>query len=222
MLPADQIMKRVRGFALTPEPVVRKTIALTRHVLNCEVEGDFVECGVFAGVQVGAMALAAAHHPALADRKFHLFDSFTGIPEAGPNDTEQPGIGPVSGGAGRLVSTGVSACSRHLVEQNLRSWGIRPARMVFHEGWFQYTVPEWPKGKKIALLRLDGDLYASTLVCFEYLYPELSDGGVCIVDDCNLAGCLRAVSDYFGGDPPERSAIPGGDGCEWWVKAQSC
>ena len=216
---AEEIVKRVQDRGLATIPVYYNTYEVTRDVLDREVPGDFVECGVFAGVQVGIMALAAADHPALGSRLFHLFDSFEGIPMAGPRDKEQPGVGPLTKkGTGELRSSGVSVCSREHVEDHLRSWGISEERLRWHEGWFQQTTKNWPKDTQIALLRLDGDLYESTLVCLKNLYPALSSGGVCVVDDCNLSGCAKAVEDYFEGAPPKRTPVIGGAGCEWWIK----
>jgi len=216
----EQAVERVRHAGLVPMPVYSNTFDLARDVLDRDVPGDFAECGVFAGAQVALMALAAEGHPNLRGRRFHLFDSFEGIPMAGPQDTEQPGVGPVENGSGELVTSGVSACSMKSVQVNMARWGVDRSRLVYHEGWFQDTVPHrWHVGRSIALLRLDGDLYDSTFVCLRHLYPHLSDGGICIVDDCNLAGCLRAVEDYFGGKPPERAVVPDGGGCEWWIKA---
>ena len=46
------------------------------------------------------------------------------------------------------------------------------------------------------MLRLDGDLYESTIQALDALYPKLSPGGFCIIDDYNLEGCRKAVADY--------------------------
>jgi O-methyltransferase len=67
--------------------------------------------------------------------------------------------------------------------------------LVYHEGLFEDTVPN-ADIKEIAFLRLDGDLYSSTKVCMEHLYPKLVRGGWFCVDDFNLSGCRKAVLDY--------------------------
>ena len=215
----SSIVEKVKYSGLVPMPVYYNTLEATLYVLDMDIPGDFVECGVFAGAQVGVMALASAGHRNARDRKFHLFDSFEGIPEAGPRDNEQPGIGPLPGGGeGRLVTSGVSACSVEQVQGHMERWGVDGSRLVYWEGWFQDTVKDWPCDKPISLLRLDGDLYESTMVCLEHLYPRLSRGGICIADDCTLKGCAEAMRDYFSGEPPKRIPVPGGDGCEWWRK----
>jgi len=69
---------------------------------------------------------------------------------------------------------------------------------MFHVEWFQDTVPEAaPKIGSIALLRLEGDLYDSTLICLRNLYPLVIKGGFVIIDDWGMVGCRRACQDYF-------------------------
>jgi O-methyltransferase len=125
----------------------------------------------------------------------HLFDSFEGIPEAGPNDDETI-TGCIGVGQDRLVSTGISSCSVEQVKAHMNEWGIDPHRLEYHVGWFQDTVPV-AKINKIAILRLDGDLYSSTKVCLDHLYHLVSPGGYIIFDDYPLTGCRKAVDEYL-------------------------
>ena len=74
------------------------------------------------------------------------------------------------------------------------SWGLKNFSLI--KGWFQDTVPTWEE-RPIAVLRLDGDLYESTKICLEYLYPMLSKGGILIIDDWDLSGCVQAFDEYF-------------------------
>lgn len=212
-----QIVDKVMNNALTPPPVYHHTYAMTKRVLGNGVPGDFVECGVYRGAQVAIMALAKMElDPDGPPRKFHLFDSFEGIPEAGPEDDQQPGIGPKAPGAtGKLVSSGHSVCSLEGVQRLMERWGVPQEILRYHKGWFQNTVPLWD-GSGIALLRLDGDLYASTLVCLEHLYPCVRPGGIVIIDDYNLAGCRKAVADYFG--EIKLTTVKDGNGAVWFEK----
>jgi len=124
------------------------------------------------------------------DRRVHLFDSFEGIPVAGEQDEELKG-----------KPAGISACSAEDVRSNMLRWKIDPDLLVFHIGLFADTVPAsvnrslpaWQTIERIAFLRLDGDLYRSTKVCMEHLYPKLSRGGWMCVDDYNLGGARQAV-----------------------------
>lgn len=210
----EQAGRAVLGTAAT----LAFTRDVTRRLLEEGVPGDLVECGVAAGAHPAVMAavLAEARDPR---RSVHLYDSFEGIPHAGPED-DATILGCIGGPQdGALVSTGVSAQSERQVRENLVSWGVPIARCLFHAGWFQVTVSaEDPRC--IALLRLDGDLYESTRVCLEALYPRVSTGGVVIVDDWLLTGCRRAVVRYLEarGELADIRAIEGGQGPIWWTK----
>lgn len=168
-----------------------------KYIADAKVPGAVVECGVAKGAQIGMMSRAL--RDANDARRFHLFDSFEGIPMAGPKDTEQPGIGAIQHDVNaplceRLKSSGVSSCSAEQVAENLRKWGC-VGDFQYHEGWFQDTVPDF--AEPIALLRLDGDLYESTMVCLEYLYPLVALGGLVVIDDYALGGCATAVNEYL-------------------------
>jgi len=177
--------------ALSSSATLEATYELARMTLERGVPGDFVECGVFAGVQCAAMAKSLMDY-GVTDRRVHMFDTFAGIPQAGPKDTEFLAAG---------HSAGLSACSMGQVQDYMHMWGIDPALLVFHGGLFQDTVPR-ADIDRIALLRLDGDLYESTKVCIEHFYPKLSPGGWCIADDFALAGCRAAIAETIGFPAP--------------------
>jgi O-methyltransferase len=166
-----------------------------KQLIEERIEGDFVECGVYAGAQCAAMAKAIIEEPEWDGRRIHLFDSFSGIPAAGPEDLEYLKAGHMAG---------LSACSLEQVKANMAAWGIPSKMLVYHPGMFEGTVPRSIRigtvGPKIALLRLDGDLYRSTKVCIENLYPLLSQGGICIADDYALSGCRLAVDEFMQGN----------------------
>ncbi|MGH8399231.1 MAG: TylF/MycF/NovP-related O-methyltransferase, partial [Gammaproteobacteria bacterium] len=69
-------------------------------------------------------------------------------------------------------------------------------RVIFLAGWFKDTLPAAPIDS-ISVLRLDGDLYESTIQVLEALYPRLSVNGFCIIDDYHaIDACRQAVADY--------------------------
>lgn len=156
------------------------------------IQGDFVECGVACGNNLAAMCLAGGHGIG--------FDSFEGIPWAGEHDTEQPGIGRKDVSKhGILESSGVTVHDIEDVKKNFERWGLTNYELV--KGWFQDTViHDDRRPYLISVLRLDGDLYESTKICLEYLYPRLSKGGILIIDDWQLEGCQKAFYDYFNYD----------------------
>ena len=183
-----------------------QTIELTyqacQDVIKRNVEGVFVECGIAAGNNFAAMCLAGRHG--------YGFDSFEGIPWAGPKDTEQPGIGnktvelewingiPVKSYIGggfvdNTISSGVTVHTMDNVMKDMEKYGIKNYSLI--KGWFINTLPTW--NLPISVLRLDGDLYSSTYESLTYLWPHLSEGGILIVDDWNLEGCRLAFDEYF-------------------------
>jgi hypothetical protein len=165
-------------------------------------DGVFVECGVAAGAQVIAMASGAP------DKTIYAFDSFEGIPLPSNKDDQYPGIrkmdareqrGLPNPGSPSLVSTGATAYTVEQFWNNINQSQIEKKNIIAVQGWFEETVPVWAKHiKTIAILRLDGDLYNSTIVCLEHLYPKLIEGGILIIDDWQLPGCRQALFDYFG------------------------
>ncbi len=217
----DSFLKMLCGHTLGHYETLRATYDIAAALIANRVPGDFVECGVYAGGEVAAMALAIMNDRCTARlaeltnagvskimRRVHLFDSFQGMPQAGPEDTEFLAAG---------NKPGEACVSLEGVQANMRKWGIPDELLVYHPGWFADTVPmtktwEHPgTGEsvyktdgpwQIALLRLDGDLYESTKVCLEHLYPRLVRGGACILDDYPLSGCRKAFHEVVGYPQP--------------------
>jgi len=123
------------------------------------------------------------------DRKVFVADSFQGLPEP---DAEKY---PLDKGDTHHLFDSVLAVSDAQVRRNFEKYGLWDDSVVFLKGWFKDTLPTAPI-KQLAILRLDGDMYSSTIEVLETLYPKLSKGGFCIIDDYALAGCRKAVDDY--------------------------
>jgi O-methyltransferase len=82
------------------------------------------------------------------------------------------------------------------VRANFQRYGLLDDRVRFLPGWFKDTLSDAPI-ERIAVLRLDGDLYESTIQALDGLYSRLSPGGFCIIDDYHaIEGCKKAVTDY--------------------------
>jgi hypothetical protein len=172
------------------------------------IQGDIVECGVWNGGCVGLMALANLKVPG-PKRRFHLFDSFKGLPQPSSHDVEiaatfrrqHPNIPLQDEGNSELMP--IEACvgySQPVVEDFLvQHLGINRKDLEFHVGWFQDTVPCASKTiKDIALLRLDGDWYESTKISLEGLYEKVVKNGYIIIDDYGtFSGCATAIDDFF-------------------------
>jgi O-methyltransferase len=160
-------------------------------VITEDVPGDLVECGVWRG---GACILMRAVLAAYDDdeRCVWLADSFAGVP---PPDADNY----IADANLRLdLSADVLAVSEADVKANFERYGLLDDRVRFLSGWFKDTLPIAPINR-ISLLRLDGDLYESTIQALDALYPRLSPGGFCIIDDYHaIEACRKAVTDYRG------------------------
>lgn len=156
-------------------------------VIRDGVEGDLIETGVWRGGACILMrAILAAY--GIKDRKVYVADSFEGLPRPDPEKC------PVDKGDTHYIRTWL-AVSRDEVEDNFRRFGLLDDQVVFLKGWFKDTLPSAPM-KKLAILRLDGDMYGSTMDALTNLYPKLSEGGFCIIDDYALPRCRKAVDDF--------------------------
>ena len=153
------------------------------------IAGDLIETGVWRG---GASIFMCGVLKANGDltRIVWLADSFEGLPKA------QPGVWK-DDERGRLSDFGTTlAVSLEDVRANFERYGLLDDRVRFLKGWFKDTLPSAPI-EKLSLLRLDGDMYESTIDALDALYPKLSPGGFCIVDDyVSHSGARQAVDDY--------------------------
>jgi O-methyltransferase len=159
-----------------------------RQVLADDVPGDLVETGVWRG---GCSILMRGVLEALGDqhRKVWACDSFEGLPPPNaadfPDDTGDP-----------HHTYDELAVSVEQVRRNFARYGLLDDRVQFLKGFFKDSLPTAPIDQ-VAVLRLDGDMYESTIQALEPLYPKLSKGGFCIVDDYHaVPACQRAVDDY--------------------------
>lgn len=179
------------------EETLNFTYKVSNDLIKQNIEGCFIECGVAAGSQIGAMKQAIMDNK--SDKIIYGFDSFEGIPFATKNDTEQPGIGKIDKTKlGILETTGISSHSVESVMENFKLWKLSLNNVFLIKGWFQDTIKDKSKEiDKIALLRLDGDLYESTKIPLEHLFKKVVKGGYVIIDDWNLAGCRKAVLKYI-------------------------
>jgi O-methyltransferase len=164
--------------------------ALIADLLRRDVPGDLVETGVWRG---GACIFMRGVLKALGDssRRVWACDSFTGLPRSDPA-TFRADAGDEHWTFAQL------AVPLEQVRANFARYGLLDDQVRFLPGWFRDTLPDAPI-ERIGLLRLDGDMYESTHVALEALYPRLSPGGYVVVDDYGaIPACRQAVTDYRG------------------------
>lgn len=157
-------------------------------VLRDRVPGDLLEAGVWrGGASIFMRGVLKAH--GVTDRRVWLADSFAGLPP--PDLTKYP-----QDQGSRFHEVVQLAVPLEKVREHFALYGLLDEQVRFLKGWFRDTLPEAPV-ERLAVARLDGDMYESTMDAVDSLYPKLSPGGFLIVDDYGaVEGCRKAIHDY--------------------------
>lgn len=153
------------------------------------VEGDLIETGVWrGGACIFMRAILKAH--GVSDRKVWVADSFEGLPK--PNATQYSADAGDTHHKWEGLAVGVEQ-----VRHNFQRYGLLDEQVEFLVGWFKDTLPRAPLDR-LAVVRLDGDMYESTIQAIEVLYPKLSAGGFLIIDDfgSHASQAGQAIHDY--------------------------
>jgi len=170
------------GYTMIGYKRLRNIYDLLKHALDNNLPGSFIETGVWKG---GASILAA-HVLKGTGRKVYVCDSFRGLPKP---DTKYP----VDQNC-HLFEQAHLRISKQDVMNNFQKFGLLNDNVVFVEGFFEDTLPTIKD--VFSLIRLDGDMYGSTWCALENLYPQLTSGAGCIIDDWILTPAREAVYDY--------------------------
>ena len=152
-----------------------------------DVPGDVLEAGVWRG---GAGILMRAVLAVTGDttRTVWMADSFQGLPKPRP---EHP-----ADAADDHSTYSFLAVPLQQVKANFARYGMLDDRVRFLEGWFSDTLPTAPV-ERLSVLRVDGDMYGSTMDVLDALYDKVSVGGFVIIDDYGeIPQCRAAVEDF--------------------------
>lgn len=158
------------------------------RVIADGIPGDFIECGVWRGGAVVFMrGLLAAYE--VPDRRVWVADSFQGLPP--PTAAPDVAFGlDLSKEKAPMLAVDLSTVWRAFDD-----FGLMDDRVKFIPGWFKDTLKTAPI-EQVSILRLDGDIYESTMDIFTALYDKLSPGGFCIIDDFFVPTCKQAVEEF--------------------------
>lgn len=167
---------------------LRNLADLVARTLAEDIPGDYIETGVWrGGCCILMRAVLAAH--GVRGRRVFVADSFEGLPPPKPDLYPQDGDD-------RHHEWPQLAVPLQEVQANFARYGLLDEQVVFVPGFFDETLPALDAGP-FALLRLDGDMYESTRIALDALYPKLSPGGFVIIDDYGaVEGCRQAVDDF--------------------------
>jgi hypothetical protein len=188
--------------------------SLVQTALADDIPGDLVETGVWrGGTSIYMRAILAA--AGSTDRTVVACDSFEGLPEA-DGDRFAMDV-PL-----RLHEHSALAVSLDQVKANFDSYGLLDDQVRFVPGWFRDTLPGLAgelSARGIAVLRLDGDMYESTIDGLTHLEPLVAPGGFVIVDDyAGIDACRQAVTDYRDAQGITADIHPVDWTAVWWRK----
>jgi O-methyltransferase len=177
---------------------MRNIRTLVERVIADDIPGDLLEAGVWrGGACIYMRGILHAHN--VTDRKVWVCDSFAGLPQ--PDPDRYP-----ADARDRHHTVAELAVSLDTVKENFARYDLLDGQVEFLPGWFGNTLPTAPIAQ-LAILRLDGDMYQSTIETLEALYHRVSAGGYVIIDDYILDGCRKAIHDFRGrtgiGEPIE-------------------
>jgi hypothetical protein len=161
---------------------------LVQITIDENIPGHYIETGVWRGGSCILMRGVLAAN-GVGDRNVYVADSFEGLPK--PNSAIYP-----QDKDDQLYTYEELSVPLEQVKANFAAYDLLDDRVVFVKGFFQDTLVSLETGP-LALIRLDGDMYESTIVSLEALYPRLSRGGFVIIDDYGaIPACRGAVTDY--------------------------
>jgi hypothetical protein len=188
-------IRRVKPRTMTGFEKLYGLVQATRYVAQHHIPGDIVECGVWRGGSMQAVALTLREQGD-TERHLHLFDTFEGMPPPTDKDSRH----------GRSAQELLDRRDRDHniwaiadladVQEGMREVDYPADRVHFHQGLVEETVPAQAPDQ-ISILRLDTDWYESTRHELEHLYDRLSPGGVLIIDDYGHWEGSRLATEEF-------------------------
>jgi O-methyltransferase len=156
-----------------------------KEIINNKIPGDLIETGVWRG---GACIFMAGLNKFYNEnRKIYVADSFEGLP---PPDPKYP-----ADNGDKHHTVDCLAVGLEEVQSNFNRYGLLDENVVFVKGFFEHSLKNTDI-TQISLLRLDGDMYSSTIQVLDQLYDKVSIGGFIVIDDYALPGCKKAIDDF--------------------------
>jgi hypothetical protein len=210
----------IRGNAYTMVPLARMRNArrCVEDVVARGVPGDLIETGVWrGGMTIFLRAILAAR--GATDRRVWVADSFQGLPE--PDAGKFPIEAKAHASKTMIEDYKHFAVDLDAVTANFATFGLLDDQVRFLPGWFKDTLPSAPI-ERLAVIRLDGDYYESTMDALTALYDKLSPGGYVIVDDYGeklWTYCRRAVDDFRKARGIDAELVRVDSKCYFWQRA---
>jgi len=174
------------GFTMIGTIALKSMWLMLEAVIHKNVQGDFLEAGVWrGGASIFAKAVLKSYNEDKI-RKVWVCDSFRGLP---PNRTLHD--------APSWEKLQALRVSKPVVMRNFHTFGLLDSNVKFVEGYFVDSLPAIRNEiSKIAVLRMDGDMYESTMDILFNLYEKVSVGGYIIIDDYEILACRKAITEF--------------------------
>ena len=207
----DYIVERIEGRALSPLRSGLMTNVeqrmnmyhLVSQVLAYGIDGDFVELGCNSGQSSVLITKIMRFYN--SNKKLFVYDSFEGLP-------------PVSQIDGSAYYRGQLKTTEDALRYNFSKYNL-PLPEIYR-GWFSDILPN-DLPDKISFAYLDGDLYDSILISLKHVYPRLTKGAICLIDDYNdpsinpvgwnkLPGVKKACDEYLSNKPEKVTLLYAG------------
>jgi O-methyltransferase len=190
------LYRAVRPYTMTSHERINALRRAVIYVVEAGVEGAFVECGVWRGGSMLAIAMTLKSLN-VTDRDLYLYDTFTMMPLPGDEDVDVLGNRAADLYDETVAVTQLQGLPVEGVRDVMLTSGYPADRLHFVAGMVEDTIPSQTP-ELLAICRLDTDLYASTKHEMEHLFPRINEGGVLIVDDYgHFMGAKKAIDDYL-------------------------
>ena len=196
----EKIINSVLPYTMTQPSKINELIDAVRYIVEADISGSFVECGVWKGGSMMAAALTLMQD-SLFNRDLFLFDTYSGMAEPSMHDVSlRSGTNAIDIFRKKERDKGGSDwcyASYDEVKNNMLSTGYPESKIHLVAGKVEDTIPV-SAPDKISLLRLDTDWYESTLHELNFLYDRVQPGGILIIDDYDSwKGSRKAVDEFI-------------------------
>lgn len=194
-----RIYEKCAPYTMTSPERMYATYLSTRYVIENNIDGDFIECGVWKGGSVLVM-IHTLIVKGFTNRHIFLYDTFEGMIEPTEADIDLYGKSAINKWKRHLREDKNLWCYASLeeVKNNIGTAGYPQDKIHFIKGKVEETIPNAVNHERIAILRLDTDWYASSYHELKHLYPKLVKGGVLLLDDYGFwEGQKKATDQYF-------------------------
>lgn len=189
----ERIYERYSHATMVSREAYIANLHLAAQVLGNDAlsDGAIVECGTWrGGMAAGLIEIGGG------ERDYWFFDSFKGLPPPGAEDGDEAREWAANKSGERYFNN--CAASVQEFVSTLSTVRISEKRIHTMEGWFSDTLPKAKRVGKIAVLRLDADWFASTMLCLNAFWDEVDTGGLVLIDDYyDWVGCRRAVHAFL-------------------------